>query len=252
VRPVHAGPLGGLLGVTVLLGALAGTGGLTARGWMVGTACGVVLAVALAQVAARHGADRLGPADWVTLTRAALTAGVAAIAADAFGHLIHVATLVGLATAALVLDGVDGWVARRTGTASPLGARFDMEVDAFLILVLSVFVARSMGAVWVLAIGGARYAFLAAGWVIPWLTGPLPPRFWRKVVAATQGVVLTCAAAQALPSALSYAALVASLGLLAESFGRDVRTLWRQRRTAAPAQANRNALVAVGAEETHA
>ena len=73
-----------------------------------------------------------------------------------------VAALVGLAVVALVLDGVDGWVARRTGTVSALGARFDMEVDAFLILVLSVYVAGSVGP-WVLAIGAARYAFWAAG-----------------------------------------------------------------------------------------
>ena len=125
-----------------------------------------------------------------------------------------------LTVVALALDWVDGWVARRNGTTS-LGARFDGEVDAFLILVLSVYVARSAGA-WVLAIGAARYAFLAAGWLLPWLREPLPPRYWRKVVAVTQGVVLTIAAADVLPLALTQAALLVALGLLAESFGRDV------------------------------
>ena len=129
--------------------------------------------------------------------------------------------LVTLTVVALALDAVDGWVARRNGTASALGAHFDGEVDAFLILVLSVYVARSAGA-WVLAIGAARYAFLAAGWLLPWMREPLPPRYWRKVVAATQGIVLTIAAADVLPPALTQAALVAALALLAESFGRDV------------------------------
>ena len=46
-----------------------------------------------------------------------------------------------LAAVALALDPADGWLARRTGTASALGARFDGEVDAFLILALSVYVA---------------------------------------------------------------------------------------------------------------
>ena len=36
-----------------------------------------------------------------------------------------------------------------------------------------------------LAIGAARYAFLAAGWSLPWMREPLPPRYWRKVVAVT-------------------------------------------------------------------
>ena len=69
--------------------------------------------------------------------------------------------LVAIGAVALALDGLDGWVARRNNTVSVLGARFDMEVDAFLILVLSVLVvphARAVGA----AIGLMRYAFVAA------------------------------------------------------------------------------------------
>jgi phosphatidylglycerophosphate synthase len=220
--------------VLALLLTLATTGGLAMGGWLVGLGCGVVLAAALARALTRPDSDRLGPADWVTLGRAALAAGVAALTADAFVRHISVPTLAGLATAALLLDAVDGWVARRTGTASLLGARLDMEVDAFLILVLSVFVARTTGW-WVIAIGAARYAFLAAGWALPWLPGPLPARFWRKVVAATQGVALTIAAAGVLPTTLTYAVLAASLGLLAESFGRDVRTRWRHHRAAGAA-----------------
>ncbi len=134
-----------------------------------------------------------------------------------------------LAAAALVLDAIDGWVARRTAIGS-LGARFDAEVDAFLILVLSVYVARSVGA-WVLLIGAARYAFLAVGWLLPWMREPLPPRYWRKFVAATQGIVLTIAAANVLPSAVNRAGLVCALILLAESFGRDVWWLRLRRRT---------------------
>ena len=119
-------------------------------------------------------------------------------------------------------------MARRTRTTATLGARFDGEVDAFLILVLSVYVARSMGA-WVLAIGAARYAFLAAERSLPWMRAELPPRFWRKTVAATEGIVLTIAASNLLPRTATEALLVVALALLAESFGRDVWWLWRNR-----------------------
>ena len=124
---------------------------------------------------------------------------------------------------------MDGWVARRTRTTATLGARFDAEVDAFLILVLSVYVARPVG-LWVLAIGAARYAFLAAGWLLPWMREPLPPRYWCKVVAATQGIVLTVAAAGILSPVVNAGALVVALVLLAESFGRNVAWLWGHRR----------------------
>jgi phosphoglycerol transferase MdoB-like AlkP superfamily enzyme len=109
-----------------------------------------------------------------------------------------------------------------------VGAQFDGEVDAFLILVLSVYVARSTG-VWVLAIGAARYAFLAAAGALPWMRKPLPPRYWRKFVAATQGIVLTIAAAGVLPPPVTVAALIGALVLLAESFARDVWWLWTHR-----------------------
>ena len=109
----------------------------------------------------------------MTLARATLAVGVAALTADSFVRDVPVATLVALAAVALALDFVDGRVARRTGTASGLGARLDGEVDAFLILALSVYVAPSAGA-WVLAIGAARYAFLAAGWLLGWMRAPLP------------------------------------------------------------------------------
>ncbi len=178
------------------------------------------------------GIGQIGAANWVTLIRAALTAGVAALVAASFTDPVPVAPLVVLASLALALDWVDGQVARRTGTTSALGARLDGEVDAFLILVLSVYVARSAGA-WVLAIGAARYAFLVAGYVLPWMRAPLPPRYWRKVVCATQGIVLTVAAAQELPSSLTDAALLVALALLAESFGRDVWWSWSHREVAA-------------------
>ena len=117
----------------------------------------------------------------MTLARATLAVGVAALVADSFGEPAPVTLLVSLSALALVLDAVDGWVARRTRTTAKLGAHFDAEVDAFLILILSVYVARLAGA-WVLAIGAARYVFLAAGWRLPWMREQLPPRYWRKVV----------------------------------------------------------------------
>ena len=165
--------------------------------------------------------DRLSrPADAVTLTRA-LLAVVVAVIGPAGPGLVLVAV-------ALCLDWVDGQVARRTGTTSAFGARFDMETDAFLIAVLSVYVASAHGW-WVLAIGAARYLLWLAERVWPWLCRPVPPRHWRKVVAAVQGVTLAVVAADVVPARLAEAALVVALALLAESFGRDVWWLSRTR-----------------------
>jgi phosphatidylglycerophosphate synthase len=189
-------------GQVVVLAALAPG----VAGWVAGLLYGLVLAVLLAR-------REPGPADLVTLARALLVGGVTALAFSGGGPV-----LVGVAALALALDFVDGRVARATGTASAFGARFDMEVDAFLILVLSV----TAGPWWAVSIGAMRYAYWAASLLVPWLPGPLPPRYWRKVVAAIQGIVLLAATA-----GVPYAtvAVAGALGLLIESFGRDV--VWR-------------------------
>ncbi|HEV8451090.1 MAG TPA: CDP-alcohol phosphatidyltransferase family protein [Gaiellales bacterium] len=232
LRSAQGGPMVGLAAQVLLLAALAATAGLGLAGWLAGLACGVAMDAALAYSLRRHRSERIGPAGWVTLVRSTLAVGVAALTADSFGGPAHAAPVVALAAVALALDFVDGHVARRTGTESTLGARWDGEVDAFLILVLAVYVAPSAGA-WVLLIGLARYAFLVAGWLVGWMRAPLPRRDWRKTVTATQGVTLTIAAAGVLPSALTRAALAAALALLAESFGRDVWWLWSHRSAAA-------------------
>jgi phosphatidylglycerophosphate synthase len=229
----NAGPITGLVCQLLLLGALAETVGLSGAGWIVGVTCGAILNGALAYGLFRYHYDRLAPADWVTLARATFAVGVAALTVDSFHRHTSVAMLVSLSAVALVLDSVDGWVARRTKSTETLGALLDGEVDAFLILVLSVYVARLAG-VWVLAIGVARYAFLAAGWVLPWMRAELPPRHWRKWVTAAQGIVLTIAAADVLPPPVAQAALLGALVLLAESFGRDVWWLRANRQSDLP------------------
>jgi len=232
VRTVGSGPMIGLAGQIVLLTALARVVGLGAAGWLAGIAYGLALCAAVTWGLHRSGKTRLGPANRVTLTRATLAGGVTALTVDSFWRPVPVAVLVALGAVALLLDGVDGKVARRTNTVSAFGARFDMEVDAFLILVLSGYATRALGG-WVLAIGAMRYAYVAAAWVLPWMRGSLPARFWRKVVAATQGVTLVVAAAGVLPGPLSIGVVAVALALLVESFGRDVGWLWYHRPVAA-------------------
>lgn len=222
----------GVLGVVALLDDVVGVGLL---GWVVGLGCGVAVTAMLARGLLRAGRRALLPADRVTLTRAVLVCGVAALTVEAHLRGETVLVLVVVASVALVLDALDGHVARRTGTVTSLGARFDMETDAFLILVLSVHVSRDLGW-WVLAIGAARYLLVLLGvasrWA-PWLRGRVPPRRWRKVVAAYQGIVLTATAADVLPDVAATMSVAVGLALLVVSFGTEIATLRRQARPGA-------------------
>jgi phosphatidylglycerophosphate synthase len=68
----------------------------------------------------------------------------------------------------MVLDGVDGVVARRSGTASEFGAHFDVEVDALLVLVLgAVLWQRGRLGPWILWPGLLRYVYVLVLAVTP-------------------------------------------------------------------------------------
>ena len=169
-----------------------------------------------------------GPADWVTALRAVLTAVLAAMlipSAPPAG-----ANAVVIASAAAALDGIDGWLARRTRTASAFGARFDMETDALLILVLSALAWKSgkTGA-WVLASGLMRYAFVAAATIWPWLREPLEPSRRRQTMCVVQVVTLIAALLPAVGSATASIIAAAGLFALAWSFLVDILWLWRLR-----------------------
>ncbi|HUQ60479.1 CDP-alcohol phosphatidyltransferase family protein [Lentzea sp.] len=207
----------------LLLGLVGATTGLGLLGWAAGIAYGFATWAFLGYGMQRHRTRSLGPADRVTLARGLMVGAVTALVADRAGQDVPVALVVTLAAVALSLDWVDGQVARRTGTSTALGARFDMEVDAFLILVLSAYVALHLGP-WVLAIGLMRYVFVAASWRYRWMNAPLPASYARKVVAAVQGIILVVAASGLLP----FAGVLVGLALasLVWSFGRDVLWLW--------------------------
>jgi phosphatidylglycerophosphate synthase len=219
-------PAIGLLAQLGLLAGLAAGPGLGPAGWLVGVGYALV-AWALLSRALRTGA-RWGPADTVTLARATLVVGVTALVADSFTGPVSVPVLTGLAAVALLLDAVDGQVARRTGTASRHGAQFDMETDSVLVLALSLFVAGALGW-WVAILGLPRYLFGVAGWLLPWLRAPMPSSLPRKTVAAAQGVVLVVAAGGVLPRPAIVAAVGCVLAALVWSFGVTVGWLWRSR-----------------------
>ncbi|QIY99596.1 CDP-alcohol phosphatidyltransferase family protein [Streptomyces sp. S1D4-11] len=216
-------------GLQLLVLALLGTAiGMGPAGWLTGLAFALATWAVLTRALRRSRPRSFGPANRVTLGRAILVGGVTALVADSFESSPPVSLLVGLTAVALILDGVDGKVARRTGTSTALGARFDMEVDAFLILVLSVYVSMSLGP-WVLLIGTMRYAFVAAARVLPWLNAALPHSMARKTVAALQGIVLLVAGAGIMPLEGNAAAVLLALASLIWSFGRDITWLYRHR-----------------------
>lgn len=217
------------VGLTSALGVVGATWwllGLPASYVLIGTAFHVSLSVLILWTLPPDvPGPGLGPANRVTLGRAVLAMPVLALSVQpgTLGATGHWWVIV-LSTGVLILDGFDGRVARQTGTQTPFGARFDMELDAALIMALSVLVWRG-GRVgpWVLLIGLMRYLFVAASWILPALRRELPPSLRRKVGAVVQGIVLLVALGPIIPVGMAVTATAAGLAVLSYSFTVDVR-----------------------------
>lgn len=171
------------------------------------------------------------PANWITMVRMyILLAGVA------FFARIPVEGFVGLMIIVLILDGLDGFLAREFNVTSEFGALFDLETDALLAALLSILVFSRMDiGPWILLPGFMRYIFVLLKYLLSIdeveLDRPLKGSKTIAVIffSCLLGVFL-------LPATLmQYLLAVSGLSILA-SFGAELMFLLRQK-TAKPGPA---------------
>ena len=222
-----------LIGLVAVLGlSLAARAVLPLGDWYAvkATACfAIIAAIAIGVVTGHHPFPRFGAANQVTTTRAAIVALVAGLIGEAPRPILAAsASLAGLVVT--LLDGVDGWLARRARMGSSYGARFDMETDAVLILALAVLVwTFGKAGVWVVVSGLLRYVFLVSSWLCGWMPATLPPSSRRQMICVVQIVGLLLAIVPAITPPLSAWLAGIALLMLCYSFAVDAVWLWRNR-----------------------
>jgi phosphatidylglycerophosphate synthase len=217
-----------VVGAAALLGAFLDDGAVVVRA----AAIAAVGGAGLAWLWLRHRrAEAFGVANSVTLARAALTVLLVALLGTAPTPAVGW-VVVAFGTAGVALDGVDGALARRRNEASSFGARFDMETDALLILVLAALVwQHGKAGPWILAAGLMRYLFVAASWALPWFGAALPPSRRRQAVCVVQIVSLLGALVPIVVPPWSASLALAGLAALVWSFAVDVLWLARHARS---------------------
>jgi phosphatidylglycerophosphate synthase len=186
----------------------------------------VISGIALRGLISGYPHNLLGACNVVTLGRAAL---VSVLAGAVFAPVSPWAVCA-IGLCAFALDGVDGWLARRSHLSSDFGARFDMEVDALLGAVLTlVLLAEGVLGAEVLILGFSRYVFLAAGTLWPVLKGPLPYSFRRRAICVVQIAALIVLMFPLTPAAVLGPVAVFGGAALVYSFGVDIIYLVRRR-----------------------
>lgn len=176
------------------------------------------------------GPRRFGLANAVTLAR--LVGGVWILALLLQAAWVEPSRLIAICIAVigsvcLILDGVDGRIARHRGETSRFGGHFDNETDAGTTVLLSVSLAvLQVGGWWVVLIGLIRYLYLLAAIPVPALRAPLPFSQARRVIGLGQAILLLLAILLAGFTSSRWLALLPAIGLLALiwSFGRDAWT----------------------------
>jgi phosphatidylglycerophosphate synthase len=176
-------------------------------GWMLGSvalavvfreaawcAVGGVIGLGVRLMGARGAwtpSGRFGFANAITLLRLALAAALPL----GFMLLPRLA-FVGGVLLLLLLDTLDGWVARRRGEASEHGAAFDMETDALTVMLLGLLSwQHEIVGSWVLIAGLWRYSYALFIALMPSLGEAPRSRFGRIVFA----VLMLCLAGSFLP-----------------------------------------------------
>lgn len=125
-----------------------------------------------------------------------------------------------LAALILIVDGVDGAVARKRGEASAFGAHFDMETDALFVLMATerLYFCEGYG-VWVLFAGILRYAYVISIWIAPGSGREAP----RSLLGRLAFLVLALGliVGLALPGRLGSACVLAGTVVVSASFARS-------------------------------
>ena len=132
-----------------------------------------------------------------------------------------------IGSACLILDGVDGRIARLRGETSRFGGHFDNETDAGTTLLLSVSLAvLQVGGWWVVLIGLMRYLYLLAAILVPALRAPVPFSQARRVIGLGQAILLLLSILLAGFTSSRWLTVLPAIALLALlwSFGRDAWT----------------------------
>lgn len=124
----------------------------------------------------RHLRPYGGYANWVTTTRC-----FGLIITFFFEPKLGDLQLLSILVLWLLLDGLDGYLARKYNASSAFGARLDMETDAYFVLCLSLLLSLKNSSIsWIILLGLWRYCYVVLLQLSKVKTQPEPTSYFKK------------------------------------------------------------------------
>ena len=156
-----------------------------------------------------------GLANGLTALRALLLLGVVLS-----GHLLSPYLVLVLGIVILVLDGLDGYYARKCRTVSAFGDMFDKEVDALYVLSFGVLIVdQGLAGSWIVLPGLLRYSYVVALSLLDRKPSPAGKSFRRQFVG--MWLMGTLLAPFVLPSVIYLPGLIFATTIVILSFAVD-------------------------------
>ena len=163
-----------------------------------------------------------GPANRISLARGIIISLMAGLVLNMPSEALAGWVVFAMTITALILDGLDGAVARRTGMASPLGARLDGELDGLMTLVLCLLIYFSDRADAIVLLSGAlHYVFLGASRLGMLPDVDLPQSFRRQCLGVCSVFLLVLCCVPLIGQSASIVLAGTSAALLLISFSID-------------------------------
>jgi len=131
---------------------------------------------------------------------------------------------------ALLLDGLDGFIARKYDHVTKFGEKIDQESDNFLMLVLSIslYLNREIGA-YIFLIPLYRYLFIFFMSKYDWLKTELPISQFRKFACAVTTLFMVVAQDVYFDPENTLFLVILSLFIITFSFAKDIIWLYRNK-----------------------
>ena len=135
-----------------------------------------------------------------------------------------------LSTVSLIMDGLDGFIARKYNLVSRFGEIIDQESDNFLMLVISIslYLNKDVG-LYVFLIPLYRYTFLASMKKYDWLKRTLPSSQFRKIACVLTIVLMIMSQDVYFNYENTVFLVFLSLFIITFSFSKDIIWLYRNK-----------------------
>ena len=135
-----------------------------------------------------------------------------------------------LSTVSLVMDGLDGFIARKYNLVSKFGEIIDQESDNFLMLVISIslYLNKDVG-LYVFLIPLYRYTFLVSMKKYDWLQRTLPSSQFRKIACVLTIALMIMSQDVYFNYENTLFLVILSLFIITFSFSKDIIWLYRNK-----------------------